>query len=107
MAAVTLDVRDVAVRRGGRLLVSDVSFRAQQGELVAIMGASGSGKTTVVRSVAGLDTLTAGAIDGGGVTLSAGRSLSHDARKKLHRSVGIVFQFHHLFSHMSAIDNVA
>jgi ABC-type polar amino acid transport system ATPase subunit len=106
MAAITLEVRDMAVRRGGRIVVNDVSFRAQRGELLAVMGASGSGKTTVLRSVAGLDPLAAGAIDVGGVTLAAGRSLSRDARKKLHRAVGIVFQFHHLFAHMTALENV-
>ena len=106
MAAVTLDVRGVAVRRGDRLVVNGVSFGGQQGELLAIMGASGSGKSTVLRSVAGLDPLAAGVIDVGGVTLAAGRTLARDARKTLHRSVGIVFQFHHLFSHMTAIDNI-
>jgi ABC-type polar amino acid transport system ATPase subunit len=107
MAAVTLDVRDVAVLRGGRLVVNGVSFTGQQGELLAIMGASGAGKSTVLRSVAGLDPLASGAIDVGGVTLAAGRTPARDARRALHRSVGIVFQFHHLFSHMTAIDNVA
>jgi ABC-type polar amino acid transport system ATPase subunit len=107
MAPVTLDVRDVAVRRGTRLVVDGVSFQGQQGELLAIMGASGSGKTTVLRSVAGLDPLAGGAIDVGGVTLAAGRTLTRESRRTLHRSVGIVFQFHHLFSHMTAIDNVA
>jgi ABC-type polar amino acid transport system ATPase subunit len=106
MAAVTLDVRDVTVRRGGRLVVHDVSFSAHQGELLAIMGASGSGKTTVLRSIVGLDPLAAGAIEVGGVVFAAGRPLPREARKILHRSVGIVFQFHYLFSHMSAIDNV-
>ena len=107
MAAVTLDVRGVAVRRGGRLVVDGVSFQGRQGELLAIMGASGSGKTTVLRSVAGLEPLASGAIDVGGVTLAAGRTLASVGRRTLHRSVGIVFQFHHLFSHMTAIDNVA
>jgi ABC-type polar amino acid transport system ATPase subunit len=100
-------MRDVAVRRGGRLVVKDVSFSAHQGELLAIMGASGSGKTTVLRSIVALDPLAAGAIDVGGIRLAADRPPSRDARKHLHRLVGIVFQFHHLFAHMSAIDNVA
>ena len=58
--------------RGGRPVVHDVSFAAREGELLAIMGASGSGKTTVLRSIAGLDPLAAGSIDVGGVTLAAG-----------------------------------
>src|SRR5688572_33194484 len=107
MAAITLEVRDMAVRRGGRIVVNEVSFRAQRGELLAIMGASGSGKTTVLRAIAGLDPLAAGAIDVGGVTLAAGQPLQGETRRMLHRSVGIVFQFHHLFAHMSALDNVS
>lgn len=103
----TLDVREVSVRRGDSLLVNGVSFAARQGELLALMGASGSGKTTVLRSIAGLDPLAAGAIEVGGVRLTAGNTLHGEARRALHRSVGIVFQFHHLFSHMTALDNVA
>ena len=103
----TLDVREVSIRRGDSLLVNGVSFAARRGELLAIMGASGSGKTTVLRSIAGLDSLAAGAIDVGGVTLAAGDTLRGESRRRLHRSVGIVFQFHHLFAHMSALDNVA
>jgi glutamate transport system ATP-binding protein len=105
-ADVTLDVREIGVRRGGRLVVDELSFVARQGELLAIMGASGSGKTTVLRSIAGLDPLAAGTIDVGGVNLAAGQALRGEARKNLHRSVGIVFQFHHLFAHMTALDNV-
>jgi polar amino acid transport system ATP-binding protein len=108
MAGMTaLDVREVTVQRGGRAVVEGVSFAARQGELLAIMGPSGSGKTSVLRAITGLDPLAAGAIDVGGVTLRAGRSLDRDARRALHRSVGIVFQFHHLFSHISALDNVS
>ena len=51
MAAVTLDVRNAAVTRAGRPVVHDVSFAAREGDLLAIMGASGSGKTTVLRSI--------------------------------------------------------
>lgn len=89
------------------MAVHDVSFAAREGELVAIIGASGSGKTTVLRAIAGLDPLAAGAIDVGGVTLAAGQPLRDETRRMLHRSVGIVFQFHYLFAHMSALDNVS
>ena len=104
---ITLDVRHVAVQRGGRRVVEEVSFSARQGELLAVMGASGSGKTTILRSIAGLDPLAAGTIEVSGVTLTAGHALRGAARRSLHRSVGIVFQFHHLFAHMNALDNVS
>jgi polar amino acid transport system ATP-binding protein len=82
----TLQVHDMDIRRGGRLVVQGVSFSAARGERLAIMGPSGSGKTTILRGIAGLDPLAAG-------TVQVGR-------------VGLVFQFHHLFEHLSAVHNV-
>ena len=82
----TLQLRDVEIRRGGRVIVRGLSFSADRGERLAIMGPSGSGKTTVLRGIAGLDALAAGAVDVG--------------------RVGMVFQFHHLFEHLSAVHNV-
>jgi ABC-type polar amino acid transport system ATPase subunit len=85
-AVTTLEVQRVSIRRGGRLIVDDLSFSAAQGELLALMGPSGSGKTTVLRGIAGLDPLETGRIEVG--------------------RVGMVFQFHHLFEHLSALHNV-
>jgi ABC-type polar amino acid transport system ATPase subunit len=82
----TLRLRDVGIRRGGRMVVHGVSFSADRGERLAIMGPSGSGKTTILRAIAGLDPVASG-------TMDVGR-------------VGLVFQFHHLFEHLSAAHNV-
>ena len=103
----TLDVRDVAIRRGGRAVLESVSFSTAPGELLALMGTSGSGKTTVLRAIAGLDPIVAGAIEVGGVRLVPGSAPRGAIGRGLHRSVGIVFQFHHLFSHMNVLDNVS
>jgi ABC-type polar amino acid transport system ATPase subunit len=103
----TVEVRDVAIRRGGRLVLEHLSFSAAGGELLALMGVSGTGKTTVLRAVAGLDPIATGAIDIGGLQLTPGRPLHGRLRRDLHRVVGLVFQFHHLFSHMSALQNVS
>jgi ABC-type polar amino acid transport system ATPase subunit len=75
------------VRRGGRLIVADATFAAACGEVVALMGASGAGKTTILRAIAGLDSIEAGTVT-------------------IPRPVGMVFQFHHLFANMSAHRNV-
>jgi ABC-type polar amino acid transport system ATPase subunit len=82
-----LDVRAMEVRRGGRLIVADATFAAASGEVVALMGASGAGKTTILRAIAGLDSIEAGTVT-------------------IPRPVGMVFQFHHLFANMSAHRNV-
>jgi len=101
-----LALEAVALRRGPRQVIQDVSFSASAGELLAIMGASGSGKTTILRAVAGLEPIAAGTIEIDGVRLTPG-GLPHGALlRELHRRVGIVFQFHHLFAHMTALHNV-
>lgn len=103
----TLDVRDVEIRRGGRAVLDGVSFSTACGEVLAVMGVSGSGKTTILRAIAGLDPIAAGTIDIGGVRLTPGHATRGQSKRDLHRSVGIVFQFHYLFSHMNAQDNVS
>src|SRR5436190_19406057 len=82
-----LDVRTMQVRKGARLVVADATFTAARGEIVALMGASGAGKTTILRAIAGLDPIASGMVT-------------------IPRPVGMVFQFHHLFANMSAHRNV-
>ena len=102
----TLTVQAIAVTRGERRIVQDVSFSAVKGDLLAVMGASGTGKTTVLRAMGGLDPIAAGAIDIDGVRLVAGPVPRGALRRELHRRVGMVFQFHQLFAHMTALHNV-
>lgn len=102
----TLDVQDVAIRRGTRLIIEGLRFSAARGELLALMGESGTGKTSVLRAMGGLDPIAAGEIHVGGVRLTPGRMPRGPRARALHRSVGIVFQFHHLFAHMDALQNV-
>ena len=102
----TLDVHDVAIRRGERIILEGLRFSAARGELVALMGESGTGKTSVLRAIAGLDPIAAGEIQVAGVCLGPGRTARGPLARALHRSVGVVFQFHHLFAHRTALDNV-
>jgi ABC-type polar amino acid transport system ATPase subunit len=101
-----LQVRDLELGRGDRRILDGVSFEANRGELVAIMGRSGSGKTTLLRAIAGLEPFQAGRVEFDDVTLERGASAVH-TRRALSRKVGMVFQFHCLFEHLSALDNVA
>jgi len=101
-----IDVAGLHVRRGARSVVHAASFRADRGEIVAVMGASGSGKTSVLRAIAGLDAIAGGSITISDVHLDASRPLGAEMRRLLHRRVGMVFQFHHLFAHLTALHNV-
>jgi ABC-type polar amino acid transport system ATPase subunit len=105
MTASNLRVHDVRLDRGDRRILDGVSFDAARGELVAIMGESGSGKTTLLRAIAGLEPFQAGRIAVDDVTLERGPAPA-DTRHALSRKVGLVFQFHHLFEHLSALDNI-
>jgi polar amino acid transport system ATP-binding protein len=101
-----LEVEDLYVTRNGHSVVHGVTFHASRGERVALMGASGAGKTTVLRAIAGLEPQIGGAI-------SVCRSDVFDVADRgnldwLARTprVGMVFQFHNLFEHLTARDNV-
>jgi ABC-type polar amino acid transport system ATPase subunit len=101
-----LAVRDLGVRRGTADVVRGVSFGVDRGEIVALMGASGAGKTRVLRAVGGLDPVAGGSVVLDGLALRAGVRLRGRARHELHRRVGFVFQFHHLFDNLTALQNV-
>ena len=100
-----LGIDSLRVRRGTREILRGVSFSVASRSLVALMGLSGSGKTTLLRSVAALEPFDGGQIRVGDVELKPGvrRPPSPDP---LRARVGMVFQFHCLFEHLSALDNV-
>jgi ABC-type Fe3+/spermidine/putrescine transport system ATPase subunit len=95
----TLEVRNVSRVFGGTRAVDDVSFEVAAGELLAIVGASGSGKTTTLRIVAGYETPDAGSV------LIDGAEITRLPPQK--RNFGMVFQHYALFPHMSVEQNVA
>jgi len=99
-------VHDLQVRRGGRSIVASVSFEVRRGEIIALMGPSGSGKTTILRAIAALDPIDRGTIVVDGVAITNG-SVPKDVIRRLRRKVGMVFQFHHLFEHLTVVKNVA
>ena len=102
-----LDIAGLQLLRGTRTILSGIHLRVSRGEIVALMGPSGSGKTTILRAVAGLERFQTGTIDIDGVMLAGGADTPKPALlRELRRKVGMVFQFHCLFEHLSAIENV-
>jgi len=101
-----LAIRGLEVLRGARPVVRGVSFDVARGEILAVMGASGAGKTSVLRAVAGLERIAGGCIAIDGLQLTAGALPRGERLRELHRRVGMVFQFHHLFEHLTAVHNV-
>ncbi|OWV15604.1 ABC transporter ATP-binding protein [Fibrobacter sp. UWH1] len=101
----TRDLRRVFSETGEQLeILKGVNFSMNAGELVALTGSSGSGKSTFLNLVGMLDTPTSGEILFKGKELS--KFSSHE-RDMYHRAqVGFVFQFHHLLSEFSALENV-
>src|SRR5664279_275640 len=83
--------------------VLDVSFDVQKGESLCLLGPSGCGKTTTLRSIAGLESISAGEIFIRG-TLSSSPDRIIPPNK---RNLGMVFQSYALWPHMTVIDNVA
>jgi lipoprotein-releasing system ATP-binding protein len=109
MSEVVLDIRSVGrtyVTGQGRLVVlQDVDLQVKSGEIVGLVGPSGSGKSSLLHAAGLLEHPTTGRI------LIQGRdcgSLSDSARTEIRLStIGFVYQFHHLLPEFSALDNVA
>lgn len=102
-----LEVRDLCLRYDGREVLRALTVEVRRGEVVALMGRSGAGKTSALRAVAALQRFDAGRIVVDGFALEPGPVAPESRLKPLRRRVGLVFQGHALFAHLSALENVA
>ena len=85
-------------------VLADVNFALKRRETLAIVGASGSGKSTLLHIIGGLDTLTSGEVEVEGQLLS---KLSDAERGRVrNRSMGFIYQFHHLLPEFTTLENV-
>ncbi len=101
-----LRLREVNLLRNQRPILAGATFDVARGELVALMGPSGVGKTTVLRVIAGLEPFQSGTVHVEELALNGGNGHLPATLQRLRAKVGMVFQFHHLFEHLSVIKNV-
>jgi phospholipid/cholesterol/gamma-HCH transport system ATP-binding protein len=99
-----VEFRDVRFGYGERAILDGVSFTVPRGKVTALMGASGGGKTTVLRLVGGQVRAQRGEVLFDGQDIG---KLGSDALYVARRRMGMLFQFGALFTDMSVFDNVA
>jgi phospholipid/cholesterol/gamma-HCH transport system ATP-binding protein len=99
-----VELRHVTFGYGERVILDDVSLNVPRGKVTALMGASGGGKTTILRLIGGQNRAQSGQMlfDGQDVTAMS-QSQLYAARRRM----GMLFQFGALFADLSVFDNVA
>ena len=101
---VLLEVKNVSKIYGDLHALKEVSFQVRKGEWVAIMGSSGSGKSTMMTIIGCMDKPSVGEVilDGQDITKESQNSLTKIRREK----IGLIFQQFHLIPYLTALENV-
>lgn len=106
MSAPLLRMRSLHALRGTQPVLRGVDLDVHAGEICAVMGVSGAGKSTVLRVVAALQSFTSGTVEVDGFALAPGALPPESALRPLRARVGVVFQSHALFEHLTVLENV-
>ncbi|OON40930.1 histidine/lysine/arginine/ornithine ABC transporter ATP-binding protein [Izhakiella australiensis] len=113
LAPVTLAMSDIHKSFGNLEVLKGISLEAHKGDVISILGASGSGKSTFLRCINLLETPDSGVVSVAGETIemkqhARGHRLAADHKQieKLRSRLGMVFQSFNLWSHMTVLENV-
>ena len=98
-----ISVRDLVVSYGCRRVLDGVNLEIQQGEVLALLGGSGSGKSTILRHIIGLERPQSGSVYIRGVDIN---NCSPRELKVLRRGMGVAFQESALFGSMTVEENI-
>lgn len=103
-----LEVKNLSKSFGSTEVLKDISFTLEKGDVLSIIGSSGSGKTTILRCINQLETADSGYIAVDGEVFFDGKPAYKNAEEKRKKQllVGLVFQNFNLFPHYSVLDNV-
>ena len=99
-----VELRNISFSYENRIIIKDLSLNIKDGQVVAIMGGSGVGKTTLLRLIAGLQFPLDGAVKIMGQNI---QDLGVDELNLIRRKQGFLFQFGALFTDLSCFENVA
>jgi ABC-type polar amino acid transport system ATPase subunit len=99
-------VRGLCKRHGNHEVLARLDANVERGEIIAIVGPSGGGKSTLLRCLDVLEPFDDGEIEIAGVTVRAGTGNDAASLRKLRCAVGMVFQQFNLFAHLTALDNI-
>jgi iron(III) transport system ATP-binding protein len=102
-ASPALSIQDLSLTRANAHILNQVSLHLAAGQIGCLLGPSGCGKTTLLRAIAGFESIQSGCID------IAGRCVAGNGQEQApeQRGIGMVFQDYALFPHLSVAENIA
>ena len=102
-----LKIRGLKKFFGNNLVLKGVNLEINKGEIVVVVGPSGGGKTTLLRTITGLEKCDDGTIEIDGYTFCKdGRYCDKKSSSIIRKNVGLVFQNFNLFPHKSVLENI-
>lgn len=108
-----VQIDDVYLKLGGVKILDSVSLTVERGEVVALVGPSGAGKTSLLRTVNGLNPISSGQVNVAGIEVQqrqhgqgTPRKLKGPKLRDARKEIGFVFQHFNLFPHLTALENI-